>query len=184
MNNFYKKVFCFHWYISLIFLILLLLGASHQVLAVEVILNSAVSVVVPEQQSGNPGDYVSYILQLNNRSVNELNLQVEYVSEHRWNILGDTLISLPAHTSNQYFPVTIFIPQNIPAGFEDKVRVRFKLSGETFFLPEVVLPVLVNGVSAIKFTPPAPVKGIYGSTVTYEIMVSNNGNTDEQFFIH
>jgi hypothetical protein len=183
MNYTHKIAFYNRWYVSLIFFIFLLLGGAHQIFALEVVLNSAVSVIVPEEQSGNPGDYVTYILELNNRGIKDLNLQVEYVSEHRWNIIGDIAVNLPAHTNKQYFPVTVFIPQNTPAGFEEKVRVRFKLDGETFFLPEVPLPVRVNEVSAINFIPPAPVKGVYGSTVAYEIMISNNGNTDEQFTV-
>ncbi len=178
-----RKVVCFQIYISLIIAIFLLCAVNIQALGAEVVLNSAFSVNLPEKSSANPGEFITYVLELNNRSSREINLQVEYNSVHNWNVIGDVNITVPAHTNKQYFPVTIFIPQNAPAGLEELVRVRFKLNDATFPLPDVALPVHVNSVSAIQFNTPQTANGVYGSSVNYDIVVTNTGNTTEQFSV-
>ena len=180
---FNKNSACRFDYISLIFAVFLLLGSAVPVRGAEMVLNPALSVTVPAPQSGNPGQFLTYLLELNNHGAKPLNLQVEYLSEHRWNIIGDVAVSLPAHASKQYFPVTVFIPQNVPAGFEEKLRVRFKPLGETFPWPDLVLTARVNSVSAIHFDAPDSGKAVPGTTVHYAITVTNTGNTAEQFAV-
>jgi hypothetical protein len=170
-------------FIISLFLAVLLLGTAIPVFGAEMVLNSAVSVAVPDRQSGNPGEFLTFMLELSNRGSKPLTLQVEYLSEHRWSAVGDVTVNLPGHTSKAYFPVTVMIPQNAPAGFEEKLRVRFKVAGEAFPLPDVVLTARVNAVSAIHFNIPPSAKGSPGSTVTYPITVTNTGNTDEQFTV-
>ena len=151
------------------------------VYASEVVLNTALSVTVPETQSGNPGDFLTYVLILQNRSANPANLEVEYFSQNKWNIIGEPTLTVPAQTSNYYFPLTIMIPPNAPANIEELIQVRFKLAGQVFALPTVTIPVQVNPVAEVNFTVPPSLKGIYGSTVIYQIIVTNNGNSVEQF---
>ncbi len=180
MRNHSKKIVGFRFYISLLFLIFLPGIGARPVNAAEIILNSALSVTVPATQAGNPGDFVTYVLELSNRGPVSINLQVDYLSDRQWTVLGDTSISIPAHSAKQYYPVTIFIPAGAPAGIEEQVRIRFKISGETFPLPEVLVPVRVNSVSTINFTVPPSGKGALGTTVPYHITISNSGNTVEQ----
>ncbi|NLY74973.1 MAG: hypothetical protein GX075_06685 [Firmicutes bacterium] len=145
-------------------------------------LNSVLSVAVPEQQSGNPGDFLTYVLTFQNRSNLPIDLQVEYLTED-WELIGDGLITIPAHRENYYFPLTVIIPHHAPANFLKKIEVRFKIYGQPFTLPPVSIPVFVNPVSTINFTVPPSQKGLNGSTVVYNLSVTNNGNTTESISV-
>lgn len=174
---------CFPSIISLIFIIFLLLSNSYSVLAGETVLNTALSVTVPEEQSGNPGDFLTYVLSFENRSNSPIDLQIEYLTEPEWNIIGDSMVTVPANTKNYFFPLTIMIPQNAPADFKKAIGVRFKIYGEAFTLPIVNIPIFVNPVSTINITTPASQNGLNGSTVEYRIVVTNSGNTTERLAI-
>lgn len=169
--------------ISLVILIILLMSNSYSVLAGETVLNTALSVNIPDQQTGNPGDFLTYILSFQNRSNSQLDLQIEYLNEPDWNIIADSMITVPANTKNFYFPVTVMIPQNAPADLEKRLGLRFKIYGEAFSLPIVNIPIFVNPVSTISFSAPSSQNGSSGSIVEYRITVINSGNTTEHFSV-
>lgn len=172
-----------HIFISIIIVIFLLLSNCCSVLAGETVLNTVLSVTVPNQQSGNPGDFLTYVLSFQNRSNSPIDLQIDYLTEPEWNIIGDSMISVPANTKNYYFPLTIMIPQNAPADFVKRIGIRFKIYGEAFTLPIVNIPIFINPVSTINISTPASQSGLNGSTVEYRITVTNSGNTTELFSI-
>ncbi len=180
MKGFYKNI---HIYISIIIIIFLLMSNSYSVLAGETVLNTALSVTVPDQQTGNPGDFLTYVLSFQNRSNSPLDLQIEYLTESDWNIIGENMVTIPANTNNYYFPLTVMVPQNAPADFVKKIGVRFKISGEAFSLPIVNIPIFVNPVSTINFSLPSSQNGPNGSIVEYCITVNNSGNTKETLSI-
>jgi hypothetical protein len=169
--------------ISLIIIIFLLLSSSYPALAGETVLNTALSVTVPEEQSGNPGDFLTYVLSFQNRANSPIDLQIEYLTESEWNIIGDSMVTVPANTKNYFFPLTIMIPQNAPADFKKFIGIRFKIYGEAFTLPIVNIPVFVNPVSTIDISTPASQNGLNGSTVEYRITATNSGNTTERFAV-
>lgn len=181
MNAYYKIL---HIFISIVIIIFLLLSNSCSVSAGETVLNTALTVTIPNQQSGNPGDFLTYVLSFQNRSNSPIDLQIEYLTEPEWNIIGDSMISVPANTKNYYFPLTIMIPQNAPADFVKRIGIRFKIYGEAFTLPIVNIPIFVNPVSAINISTPASQRGLNGSTIEYRITVTNSGNTTELFSIN
>lgn len=176
-NNF------FYITISLVIMIILLMSNSYSVLAGETVLNTALSVNIPDQQTGNPGDFLTYVLSFQNRSNYPLDLQIEYLNEPDWNIISDSIITVPANTKNFYFPLTVMIPQNAPAELVKRIGARFKIYGEAFSLPMVSIPIFVNPVSTINFSAPSSQNGPSGSTVEYHITVNNSGNTIEHFSV-
>lgn len=183
MKEVIKNIVRDRFYISLSVAAFLLVWMVYGAFAAEMVLSPMISVTVPEGQSGNPGEFITYILQLTNRDAKPLILEVEYISGRGFNVLGEVSVSLPPHSTNRYFPVTVQIPPNAPAGLAEQIRVRFKLHGASFALPEVILEAQVNPVSAIHFTTPASGAGIPGSQVPYEITISNTGNTAEDLRI-
>ena len=183
MNYFYIHSHKFIFYTSLTVILFLLVFFTLPVFANEVVLNTSFSVTIPEKQSGNPGEFITYVLDLQNRSALPAELRVEYLSPSNWSVIGDTFITIPANTSNFFFPVTVLIPPDATANHEELVQIRFKLKGETFTLPKVNIPVRVNPVSSVNFDTSPTLKGTYGSTVSYKVTVSNNGNTAESFSV-
>ncbi len=178
-----KHLSCIQILISLIILNLLLILSGLPVYAGETVLNTSLSVTVPDQQNGNPGDFLTYVLSFQNRGDSPLDLQVEYITDPDWNIIGDALITVPANSKNFFFPVTAIIPINAQANIVKKIQIGFKIYGEAFNLPMVSIPVLVNPVSTINFGTPSPQSGLNGSTVNYSLVVTNNGNTVEYFSV-
>ena len=153
------------------------------VYAGEVVLNTALSITIPDQQNGNPGDFLTYVLSFQNRGNSPIDLQVEYLTDPDWDIIGDTMLTIPANAKNFYFPVTVIIPTNASANIVKKIQIGFKIYGEAFNLPMVSIPVLVNPVSTINFTVPPPQNGLNGTTVNYNVVVTNTGNTSEYFSV-
>lgn len=149
----------------------------------ETVLNTALSVTVPDQQNGNPGDFLTYVLSFQNRGDSPVDLQVEYLTGPDWDIIGDTMVTIPANAKNFYFPVTVIIPTNVSANLVKKIQIGFKIYGEAFNLPMVSIPILVNPVSTINFTVPPPQNGLNGTTVNYNVVITNTGNTSEYFSV-
>lgn len=173
----------FQIFISLIIFILLLMSNGLSVYAGETVLNTTLSVTVPDEQNGNPGDFLTYVLSFQNRGNIPLDLQVEYLTDSDWIIIGDAIVTIPANTKKFYFPVTVIIPTNAQANIVKKIQLKFKIYGEAFNLPVVSIPVLVNPVSTINFATPPPQSGESGSIVNYSIVVTNTGNTFEYFSV-
>lgn len=179
-----KKLFhYFQIFISLIIFNLLLVISGLPVYAGETVLNTALSVTIPDQQNGNPGDFLTYVLSFQNRGNSPVDLQIEYLTDPDWDIIGDTMVTIPANAKNLYFPVTVIIPTNASANIVKKIQIRFKIYGEAFNLPMVSIPVFVNPVSTINFTVPPPQNGLNGTAVNYNVVVTNNGNTSEYFSV-
>lgn len=149
----------------------------------ETVLNTALSVTVPDQQNGNPGDFLTYVLSFQNRGDSPVDLQVEYLTGPDWDIIGDTMVTIPANAKNFYFPVTVIMPTNVSANLVKKIQIGFKIYGEAFNLPMVSIPILVNPVSTINFTVPPPQNGLNGTTVNYNVVITNTGNTSEYFSV-
>lgn len=170
-------------FISIIIFILLLMSKGLPVYAGETVLNSALSVSVPDQQTGNPEDFLIYVLSFQNRNNSPVDLQVEYLTGPNWDLIGDSMVTIPANAKNFYFPITVIIPHDAQANLVKKIEIRFKISGQAFTLPIVSIPVLVNPVSAINFAEPPPQNGLCGSTINYNVKVTNNGNTLEHFSV-
>lgn len=169
--------------ISLVIFIFLLILNCLPSYAGETVLNTALSVTVPNEQNGNPGDFLTYVLSFQNRSNSSIDLQIEYLTDPHWNVIGEATISIPADTKNFYFPVTVIIPHNAHANMIKKIGIRFKIFGEAFNLPMVNIPVFVNPVSTIRFSAPSPQNALNGSTANHEVVVTNTGNTSEYFSI-
>lgn len=153
------------------------------VYAGEIVLNTALSVTVPDQQNGDPGDFLTYVLAFQNRSNYPLDLQIEYLTGPDWNIIGDAMVTIPANTKNHFFPVTVIVPMNAQANMVKNIEIGFKIYGEVFNLPMVSIPVFVNPISTINFSVPSPQSGLNGATVDYSVVVTNTGNTLEYFSV-
>ena len=179
-----KKHFTiFKIFISLIISIFLLISDCLPSYADETVLNTSLSVTVPDEQNGNPGDFLTYVLSFQNRSNSPIDLQIEYLAGSDWNVIGEAMVSIPADAKNFYFPVTVIVPHNAHANMIKKIGIRFKIFGEPFNLPMVSIPIFVNPVSTIKFSTPPPKNALNSTTVDYEVVVTNNGNTSEHFSI-
>ncbi len=179
-NNFIKKRH--RIIISLTSGIFLLILNVSPVFAGEISLNSKISVKIPESQSGNPGEFVTFTLELENRDNLPLSLEVSCENPPNWNVLYEPGLMVPAH-SRSYFPVSVQIPQNTPSGTQNLLMFRFKLK-ESLAFPVISVPISVNPLSSIIFEPDSLVaKGSPGSAVHYQITVTNNGNTAEEFSV-
>lgn len=124
-----KKHLHFHYFqiiISLIIFNLLLMINELPVYAGETVLNTPLSVTIPDQQNGNPGDFLTYVLSFQNRGDSPVDLQVEYLTGPDWNIIGDTMVTIPANAKNFYFPVTVIIPTNASANIVKKSKSVLK----------------------------------------------------------
>lgn len=168
-------------FISLIFTIFLLTSDLYPCLAGEFNLSSALSVKIPEAQTANPGDFVTYVLQLVNHSGTPLNLEVKYITPPHWNVLGDNAFILQQQNP-YFFPITIQVPAEALADSEASIQIQFKLKGGPD-LPVFTVPVKVNPVSMIDFIVPQSIKTPYGTAAAYTITIANHGNTGEQFSV-
>ena len=167
--------------ISLTLAVFLLIPNHYVVLASEVSLSTKLSVKVPDPQSGNPGEFVTFVLELENRADIPVTLEAECSNELQWNILSEPNLTIPAHTKN-LFPISVQIPQNAPNQTESAIKVLFKLKGSEF--PTISIPITVNPKSDIVFTTESnTTKGNPGSIMHYQIVVTNNGNTSEQIAV-
>ena len=88
-----KQFLPYQVFISLTIFILLLMLNGLSAFAGETVLNTALSVTIPDQQNGNPGDFLTYVLSFQNRANSPLDLQIEYLPGPDWNIIGDTMVS-------------------------------------------------------------------------------------------
>jgi hypothetical protein len=168
--------------ISLHFAVFLLLLNVSQVLASEVSFNTKISVKLPEPQSGNPGEFVTLVLELENRDNLPVTIEATCSNEWHWNLLFDSNLTVEPH-SQGIFPISVQIPENAPAGSETSIQVSFNITNSSPF-PAIRIPVKVNPISSIDFQVNANTgRGAAGSTVQYNMVVTNHGNTTEQFLI-
>lgn len=170
-------------YISLAICLFLLAIFALPALAGETVLNSDLSVNIPQQQEGNPGDFLTYVLSFQNRSHKPIQLELVPNTDSSWNVVCDSWITIPANTKNYYYPITVSIPNNAVADSVKALLFRFKDSSNNQLLPPIALEVLVNPVSAIDFSLPTPLQGSLGDIISYAIIVTNHGNTTEQFSV-
>lgn len=180
-KKFFRRIL-YLFTISLILTVFLLTFNVFQVLASEVSLNTKISVRLPEPQSGNPGEFVTLVLELENRDNLPAIIEAACTNELQWNLLFDAKLSVESH-SKAIFPISVQIPVNAPANTETSVQISFRLTNSSAF-PAISIPIKVNPVSGIDFQTDTNIgKGNAGSVIQYNITVTNHGNTTEQFLI-
>lgn len=133
---------------------------------------------VPSHQEGEPGEFVTYLFQIENQTNTEKTFTASAVSSQDWPLLVSVEhISIPAGGKG-FFAVSVWIPAAAYGGTEDTLTVNFT-GPEIANSYNLTTKALVT--TKFSFTCPEKIAGQPGEIMKIPVTLINQGSTTRSF---
>lgn len=138
------------------------------------------SIPLPDPQSGEPGETLTYEVTIKNEGLVEDNYSIVVSDTKNWSLtLSENLLTVPADEDGTV-TVIVAIPAEAPIAAVDSISIRatgIRYSFSRTFYPRVLVPLPTVSVS------PSTNSGSPGETLTYSITVKNEELREDNFSI-